>query len=51
MFSIIAFIYVEKKAESRVDKRYIRVLPLESPEKFSGPKSQFSNCNPLVLKS
>ena len=51
MFSFIAVIYVENKAESRVDKRYARVLFLESPEKFSGPKSQFSNCNPLVLKS
>ena len=28
-----------------------RGLFLESPEKFSGPKSQLSNCNPIVLKS
>ena len=28
-----------------------RGLVLESPENFSGSKSQLSNCNPLVLKS
>ena len=27
-----------------------RGLFLESPENFSGPKSQLSHCNPLVLK-
>ena len=27
------------------------VLFLESPEDFSGPKSQLPNCSPLVLKS
>ena len=28
-----------------------RGLFLESPESVSGPESQLSNCNPLVLKS
>ena len=35
----------------KVDKVDIRVLFVESLENFSGPKSQLSNCNPLVLKS
>ena len=41
----------EESQDSRGKTSHTRGLSLESPENFSGPKSQLPNFNLLVLKS